>query len=163
MEEAVVVTDAGPILHLHWIGATEWALPQTPIVVVETVWREIEAHELAALGDPRLQRVGDPTSVPRALQHPDLHPGERAALAYAVLASGSAAVEVLCDDMSARRACRELGLPHTGTVGLILEARASGTVSYAMAADALRELPVTGGLWLHPRLLKAALLALRRD
>jgi hypothetical protein len=24
----VVVTDAGPLLHLHWVGASGWALPR---------------------------------------------------------------------------------------------------------------------------------------
>lgn len=25
MDEEVVVTDSGPILHLYWVGASQWA------------------------------------------------------------------------------------------------------------------------------------------
>jgi predicted nucleic acid-binding protein len=157
MEEEVVVTDAGPVLHLHWVGAMEWALPAGPIIVVETVWSEIERHEPTALADPRLRRVPDPTTTQPELTRSDLDPGERSALAYALLVRQTAPVQVLSDDTGARRACRDLGIQHTGTVGLILEAHASGDVSYLVAAAALRGLPVVGGLWLHPRLLNAAL------
>ena len=69
-------------------------------------------------------------------------------------------VQVLSDDTEARAACRELGIPYTGTIGLILEAHAAGRVDYARAASALTALPVTGGLWVHPRLLQPALAAL---
>jgi len=37
----IVVADAGPILHLHWIGSLSWGLPATKIHVVEQVWLEI--------------------------------------------------------------------------------------------------------------------------
>jgi hypothetical protein len=52
----IVVADAGPILHLHWIGCLSWGLPPTPIQVVEQVWTEIAQHALQALADPRLER-----------------------------------------------------------------------------------------------------------
>ncbi len=162
VEEAVVVTDAGPILHLHWVGAGQWALPERAIIVVESVWGEIERQEPAALEDPRLRRVPDPPALPTAVMRADLHGGERAALAHALLARESSSVQVLSDDTGARTACSQLGLQHTGTVGLILEAHASGAVTRELAEETLRALPVTGGLWLHPRLLDVALLALRQ-
>jgi hypothetical protein len=52
----IVVADAGPILHLHWIGCLSWGLPPTPIHVVEQVWTEITQHAPQALADPRLER-----------------------------------------------------------------------------------------------------------
>jgi hypothetical protein len=52
----IVVADAGPILHLHWIGCLSWGLPPTPIHVVEQVWLEITQHAPQALDDPRLER-----------------------------------------------------------------------------------------------------------
>jgi predicted nucleic acid-binding protein len=161
MAEDVIVTDAGPILHLHWVGASDWALPDQAVCVVETVWREIERHAPSALTDTRLRRLPDPTSTPVELTQPDLDPGERAALAHALLARPTGSVQILLDDTRARRACRDLGLQHTGTIGLILEAHASGAVSYVVARAALRALPISGGLWLHPHLLHEALSALR--
>jgi len=52
----IVVADAGPILHLHWIGCLWWGLPPTRIHVVEQVWTEITQHAPRALADPRLER-----------------------------------------------------------------------------------------------------------
>jgi hypothetical protein len=52
----IVVADAGPILHLHWIGCLSWGLPPTSIHVVEQVWTEITQHAPQALADPRLER-----------------------------------------------------------------------------------------------------------
>jgi hypothetical protein len=52
----IVVADAGPSLHLHWIGCLPWGLPPTPIHVVEQVWTEITQHAPEALADPRLER-----------------------------------------------------------------------------------------------------------
>src|SRR3954465_15059281 len=52
----IVVADAGPILHLHWIGCLPWGLPPRRIRVVEQVWTEIIQHAPEALDDPRLER-----------------------------------------------------------------------------------------------------------
>ena len=105
MEEEVVVTDAGPILHLHWVDASQWALPDGPIIVVETVWTEIERHEPAALADQRLRRVPDPEATPAELIRADLDPGERAALAYAFLARQTASVESASIAIAVSRDC----------------------------------------------------------
>ncbi len=48
----IVVADAGPILHLHWIGCLSWGLPATKVHVVEQVWLEITQHAPQALADP---------------------------------------------------------------------------------------------------------------
>ena len=53
----IVVADTGPIVHLHWVGASSWALPPESILVVEEVWVEIERHAPEALRDARLVRA----------------------------------------------------------------------------------------------------------
>lgn len=45
----IVVADTGPIVHLHWVGASAWALPPEPILVVRQVWDEVERHAPEAL------------------------------------------------------------------------------------------------------------------
>jgi hypothetical protein len=63
----IIVADAGPLLHLFWVDALEWALPPQEIIVVETVWREAKRYEPAALQGNRLRRVPDTVTVPELL------------------------------------------------------------------------------------------------
>lgn len=79
----IVVADAGPLLHLHWVEATTWALPPMAIHVVDAVWSEVHEHDPAALTDPRFMRIASPH--PRsALGLEGLDAGEAAAITYAL-------------------------------------------------------------------------------
>src|SRR5439155_547834 len=62
----------------------------------------------------------------------DLGAGERGVLAYS-LASSLRALCVL-DDRAARAEARRLGLPYTGTLGLILRAKMEGRLALALPA-----------------------------
>jgi predicted nucleic acid-binding protein len=154
--EPIVVADAGPVLHLHWVGATSWALPPGVIHVVETVWREIEKYDPAPLSDSRLRRVSLSFAVPPELAPFVLDDGERASLGYALSVRATAELLILTDDRRARSACQELGLPYIGSVGLIIEAHAGQLVPAEKAVQALRALPTVGKLWVHPKILDAA-------
>jgi predicted nucleic acid-binding protein len=80
----IVVADAGPILHLHWIGCLSWGLPPTQIHVVEQVWTELTQHAPQVLADPRLERE-PAVEVDLALQARfSLQSGETAAIAFAL-------------------------------------------------------------------------------
>lgn len=153
----IVVADAGPILHLHWIGCLSWGLPRTPIHVVEQVWLEITQHAPQALDDPRLQR--EPVvDIDQALQAKfSLQLGETAAIAFALKHPASL---VLTDDEAARRACASIGLAAVGTIGLVLEAARSKRVSLDEARDALEQLPNKGRLHVKRELLDRAITAL---
>ncbi|MFT5377931.1 MAG: hypothetical protein ACI906_004773 [Candidatus Latescibacterota bacterium] len=52
----IVIADAGPLLHLYWVGVSSWALPSRSIHVVDEVWDEVEKNAPEALKDARLQR-----------------------------------------------------------------------------------------------------------
>ena len=41
-----VVADAGPLPHLYWVGALDWALPRQDIIVVDEVWQEASNRPL---------------------------------------------------------------------------------------------------------------------
>ena len=49
-----IIADAGPVLHLFWVGAQEWALPQQPIHIVPAVWDEVRHHAPEALAEEQL-------------------------------------------------------------------------------------------------------------
>lgn len=134
----IVVADAGPILHLHWIGCLSWGLPPTPIHVVEQVWSEITQHAPQALDDPRLQREPVVDIDPRLQAKFSLQLGETAAIAFALKHPASL---LLTDDDAARRACVSVGLAAVGTIGLILEAARSKRVPHEEARQALEHLP----------------------
>lgn len=149
----IVVADAGPLLHLFWVDALEWALPPQEIIVVETVGREVERYEPDALQDSRLQRVPDTVAVPELLATRQLDSGEEASLAYALAQPNLLDLLILSDDQQARRACQHLALRVTGTLGLISAAFQAGRVSKETAKAALDELPTRGRFYVKPLLI----------
>lgn len=153
----IVVADAGPILHLHWIGSLPWGLPPTPIHVVEQVWAEIAEHAPEALADPRLERETAVHMDPELQARFALQSGETAAIAFALKHSGSL---LLTDDAAARRACLSVGLAAVGTIGLILEAARSKRVPVDEALQALEQLPNRGRLHVTSELIARAIAAL---
>lgn len=156
----IIVADAGPLLHLFWVDALAWALPASRIIVVEAVWREVSRHAPEALQDSRLQRVTVSSPVAPSLRNQRLDSGEEASLAYALAQPEKADVLFLCDEMRARRACRDLSLAVKGSVGLILDSVDDGRVSAETARTALRDLPGRGRLYASPDLIAHALAAL---
>jgi predicted nucleic acid-binding protein len=153
----VVIADAGPLLHLHWIGALAWALPPQPIVIVEAVAQELERYAPEILEAVPLVRVANPGSIPPALDRWRLDDGERYSLAHALVVARARPVLVLTDDRRARQAADELGVDITGTVGLLLQALVSGRAEADQVRDALIDLPGKGRLYLSNRLLAWAI------
>ncbi len=153
----IVIADAGPILHLYWVNALTWALPQQPIEVVGEVWDEVNRHAPDALLDDRLRRChteGPP--YPRELSSWSLDPGELAALSCAMRSRERDEVLVLCDEHEARDACAHLDIPVTGSIGLIVRACHAGHVNTETAEAALRELPRRGRLHATDELIEMA-------
>jgi predicted nucleic acid-binding protein len=153
----VIVADSGPLLHLHWIGASAWALPKGLIDVVEVVWREVASYAPEALDDVRLRRVAAPVDLPPEVAMLTLDDGEAAAIAYALDADRRGDALLLCDELRARRACKRLALPVVGSIGLVVEACRAGHATKAQATSALAELPTGGRLHVSPALIRAAI------
>lgn len=153
----IVVADAGPILHLHWVGCLSWGLPPAPIHVVEEVWTEISQHAPQALADPRLVREPVVEIDPALQAKFSLQSGETAAIAFALRHPASL---LLTDDAAARRACLSVGLAAVGTIGLILEAARSKRVPVEEARQALEQLANKGRLYVTHELLERAIAAL---
>jgi predicted nucleic acid-binding protein len=81
----------------------------------------------------------------------DLGAGESQVLAHAVLSKSR---EAVMDDLQGRRCARALGVPTTGTLGVILRAKRAGLVS---AARPLVEELLNKGLYLSRNLVEQAL------
>lgn len=94
---------------------------------------------------------------PRSTTRLALQAGEAAAIAFALSRPGSL---LLSDDEAARRACVELHVAVTGTIGLVIEAARAGRVTRGVALSALTDLPGRGRMHVRPELLARAIEAL---
>lgn len=81
-----------------------------------------------------------------------LHPGEAECLALAMERPGSLLV---LDDLSARAAASANGLPFTGTLGILAQAKATGRIP--ALAPFLHALKTRARFWIHPRLEQSLL------
>ena len=81
-----------------------------------------------------------------------LHPGEAECLALAMERPGSLLV---LDDLSARAAAAANGLPFTGTLGILAQAKATGRLP--ALAPLLYALKTRARFWIHPRLEQSLL------
>jgi len=156
----IVIADAGPLLHLHWIGALAWGLPDQTIEVVDDVWIEVQRQAPEVLRDARLHRRTTPSPPPTTLSRWQLDAGELAALSYALQQRPDSEVLVLCDEREARSACRDLSIPVVGSIGLIVEAFRDGRVAREVAKTALHDLPRRGRLHVRDDLIGIAVAAL---
>jgi predicted nucleic acid-binding protein len=134
MDVLTFVADTGPILHLHWVGASVWALPPNGILIVRTVAEEVATYQSDALNDPRFTVVEDPPAASRVMEWM-LDAGETSALSFTVGLPADLHPYFLCDERRARTAARALGIPVLGSVGLILNAHRAGRVNIEDAAE----------------------------
>jgi predicted nucleic acid-binding protein len=158
-DSPIRISDTGPLLHLHWVGASEWALPPEPVLVVETVAEEVRSFDPHALDYPQVKCVPDvpPSQEPWTGRLDD---GEVAALSLAVTYQSSYPVTFMCDDRDARRTATALGLPVIGSIGLLLAAHRSGRIERLTTEEAIRALRTKGQMRVSERLLQEALAAL---
>lgn len=155
----VVFVDTSPLIFLANARRLELLRVFEPlsIAVPQAVFDEITrgsrgdpAAEAVATA-PWLVRVANP-EIPNAVAIWDLGAGESAVLA-AALEHGS---RVVLDDLAGRRCARALGLPVSGTIGVVVEAARRGLVYNPRAV--MLELR-TAGMWLSDSFLDAALSA----
>jgi predicted nucleic acid-binding protein len=156
----IIICDAGPLLHLHWVGAASWALPGGECLVPQSVWDEVARQDTGALQYAQLRRTPGPTRDPR-LAAWRLDAGEAAALSLALSLTHPAEVLVLCDESQGRQACASLGVSCMGSVGLIVEAALADRVRIDAAEAALRALPNRGRCWVRREVIDAAAARIR--
>ncbi len=162
----LVVTDTGPLLHLHQIGAAGILSHLGDVQVTPTVWSELQrqAPSFAANGAPTWLTVCQP-SASAALQASQwvnaqvLHMGKAEALAFA---KESHADIFLTDDTAARALGESLGLQVRGSLGVVLFAAVSGHLDHAACSQILTSLEQRSTLWMSEKVKSAARNALTK-
>jgi predicted nucleic acid-binding protein len=157
VNESRLVVNASPLILLAAIDA----LPLLSQLVDQVLLPEAVLGEVLAKTEPRLSlqnlssttwvRVEADVSVPDDVASWDLGAGETQVLALGRLRGD---VELVLDDRQARRCAELLGLPTTGTLGLILRAKWRGFIP---AARPLVERLIEHRLYLAHDLAEAAL------
>lgn len=156
------VVDAAPLIGLAKAGRLDvLTAGGRTILVPDTVVREVQAGTPTDPARLALQsgwgiRHADAV-VSADLAACNLDAGEEATLALARLVGGVA----LLDDGAGRKAARTLGISHTGTTGLVVEAKRLGIVT--SAADVLRELRRVGLYLPNDPVLQAVLHTIGED
>jgi predicted nucleic acid-binding protein len=156
MPDRPVVLNNTPLVALWALGRLDLLRDLFEEVLIP---HAVEEEFLAAEASARRQALADATWIKRGeLSHP------RRALAYAGLDRGEAAVMalaeerdarlVILDERKARRYAARMGMPVTGTLGVLLLAKEAGLIdSVKSSVSRLQE----AGLFLAPALVRRAL------
>jgi predicted nucleic acid-binding protein len=156
----VVVTDTGPLLHLHQVGAASLIANLGEIHLTPTVLGELRRHaptfatndlpEWMSLSQPAAAAMFQAT---QWLNANVLHAGEAEALAYAL---ETQADMFLTDDTAARTMGEALGLHVRGSLGVVLYAAVSGLLDEAECLRILDGLEKQSTLWMSAKVKAAA-------
>lgn len=151
----VVVTDAGPLIHLGSCGCL-WVLKSLfgQVIVPAAVWNEATAHpELPGAQEVLRADWLEVVSAPRVQVRPEfhgleLHRGERLGLELALELS---AEMFLSDDQEAVRAARGVEMPVLGSIGVLIRAKEKGLLEAVMPhLEAMR----ASGFWMSKRFVE---------
>jgi predicted nucleic acid-binding protein len=128
------VVNASPLIFLAYVDSlpllSQLAVEvQMPASVVGEILagRSVPSALLDLRAAEWLKVVPDP-SLPATVAAWDLGKGESSVLALAAVRAGS---EAILDDLQARRCARSLGVPMTGTLGVLLRAKRAGLIPAA--------------------------------
>ena len=143
-----VVSNTTPLLTLMGIGALE-LLQQLygEVSIPQGVWEEIQQgkdksiyQDVSQLDWVQIQTVSNQDAL--AYLHAELDKGEAETL---VLAREIGARLVLIDEKAARRVADQLGLIYTGSLGVLLRAKAQGLIP---AVKPLIDKMRSNGIWI---------------
>lgn len=164
-ENALVVADAGPLIHLDELSALDVLSDYSAVLVPDAVWSEVAHHRPQALhyaDSHRLQRV---TSKPSAKVAAltvlyTLHRGEMEALALCLNRSVNV---LLTDDTAARLAAKNLDLVTHGTLGLLIRAVRRGHRTADEVLKLLAAIPTQTTLHIRSSLLAEVIERVRQE
>ena len=135
----LVLSDASPIIALSLIDRLDLLAGLFgAITITETVRAEVlppgskpgVSGIAAAIEAERIRVVADPLPDP---PWPFLDEGEATTLRAALNAASKSRALVLIDERAGRALAHELGLAHTGTVGVIVQAKRRGMIASSRA------------------------------
>jgi len=160
----VVVSDAGPLIHLHELDALQ-VLDFPEILIPSAVWHEVTRHRPETLQSPALslrpRRVDalPPTLMATASLF-GLHRGEQEALALCAEAPGSI---LLTDDAAARMAAGSLSVTAHGSIGLIVRGVRRQILTPQQGLNRLTAIPERSSLHVRPALLADVIRMVRQQ
>jgi len=155
IKSALVVADAGPLIHLDELDSLDVLSDYAAVLVPNAVWLEVLSHRPQALQSSTVnlirQLVPTPSAKIDALSAIyTLHHGEREAL---LICLNHSVNTLLSDDTAARLAAKSLSIASHGTLGLLIRAarQQSRTPTEVLALLAL--IPQQTTLHIRPSLL----------
>jgi len=162
--QAVIVADAGPLIHLDELGCLDILADYSEILLPEAVWHEVLIHRPQALQHPRVNFRLRPVEiislqVEALVPIYTLHRGEREALMLCVQCSEST---LLTDDTAARLAAQSLAVSAHGTLGLLIRAVRRGLRAPEEVLELLAAIPVRSTLHVRPALLENVIAEVRK-
>lgn len=162
---AVVVADAGPLIHLDELAALDVLSDCTAVFVPNAVWLEVQRHRPQALQQSNVklirQRPPPPSIKINAITALyTLHHGEREALA---LCLDHAIKVLLSDDTAARLAAKNLNITTHGTLGLLIRAVRNRLLTPAEVLELLTIVPKQTTLHIRPSLLNEIIARLKAE
>lgn len=149
----MIVADAGPVIAFARSGRLDILRSVVgEVAVPEAVYQELVTGGQGRPGSveieqsPWFRRYG----VTEPVIAPDLHEGEREAIALARQLS----LPVLMDERRGRRLARRRGVPVVGTLWILATAKRQGTLS---EVKPVLEAMLTAGYWISPEIMAAFL------
>jgi predicted nucleic acid-binding protein len=151
------VVNASPVILLVRVGQLDLLQCLGPGVVIPQA--AVLERQRRGPTDPAVQALAqtpwlasvDPGPIPAQVTTFGLGDGESAVLAYALANPGSGAI---VDDQAARAAAAVLAIPHQGTLGVVLSAKARGIIPAARpVVEQLRQ----HGMYLADHVMNQAL------
>ena len=128
---AELICDTSALIALHQVGPLH-ILPALSVAVIvpaaveqELAMGRIEGHDLLDVASFDWMTIRSPAACPMLPHAKQLGIGESNVLWLALEIPGSVAV---LDDGPARRSASQLGIPFTGTLGLLLDAKLRGLI-----------------------------------
>ena len=155
-EQVVVVSDAGPIIHLDELGALDLLRGFYSVLIPSVVWEEILRHrpglELSAIPASVIADAPD-TGSSQLISIADafaLDIGERTALRLMEIQNNAI---FLTDDAAARLAAESLRIRVHGTLGILIRSVRLGYRSRRDTITLLQSLPLRSTLHISRELL----------
>lgn len=153
---AIVIADAGPLIHLDELDSLEILSDFGEIIVPDAVWHEVEHHR------PQVMRNNEVSLIHKDVINfsPQvyalsplytLHLGEQEALHLCLEHKNSL---LLTDDTAARLAAKNIGITAHGTLGVLVRAIRQKTRSKPEILALLRAIPTKTTLHIRASLLE---------
>lgn len=159
-----VVCDAGPLIHLDELDCADLLADFPRCLIAPAVWREVQNHRPDVLSrtDIIFEKSDSPPEQPSVLEALssafELHPGERQALALALIHRHAL---FLTDDTPARLAATSLELSVHGSLGILVRAIRRNQRTKDQILATLQAIPKRSTLHIRPTLLEHVIQTVR--